>query len=105
MFFIQALINNQIKSLPLKRVFLAFANETFRTDIPFPDYDGMYDKIDAEINNSNVRPWFTWLTSDQIAEAQQELIDNPLPDIRREIADPRLFNYEYKPANFTRFHE
>lgn len=93
-------IQDYISDPALTRVLLEFGNEAFPDDDSkiFPDYDGFFDFINEEINKKHAddhngfEPMFSWLSEDAQLRANQDILTNPLPNIRSEIAKPRSFS-------------
>lgn len=100
-----------VKSMPLQTVYVAFAEECFKKNGTFPDYDAIYDIITAQIKEI-VRPptpaFYSWLTPKIKWEAYGEMIEKPLPYIKNSILDPKLIdfeNFKYPNVDFDHFND
>lgn len=90
-------IKKDVKSKPLQTVYVAFAEECFKENGSFPDYDAIDDVITAQIKEVVSPPtpaFYTWLTPKIKWEANDELIEQPLPQIKNSILNPRLIDFE-----------
>lgn len=116
-FILQREIEN-IRSFKLQRVFVEFSRHVFsekmkgnisRTlgDSSIPFYDRMYNIITEDIEKYKLpKPvLFSWMTGDQMKEAEKELKNKPLPDIASIKDCFAQSDYKYPKANFTYFQQ
>lgn len=68
---------------------MAFASQTFKKGVSFPDYNHLYEVISAEIKrvtNSSDPALYTWIDHNHINMARKELAK--VPDTVTEIPEP-----------------
>lgn len=102
-------IKSDVKSIPLQMVYVAFAEECFKKNGTFPDYDALDDLITAQIKEVVPPPtpaFYTWLSPKIKWEANGEIIEKPLPQVKNSILDPKLIdfvNFKYPDVDLNHF--
>lgn len=104
-------IKSDVKSLPLQMVYIAFAEECFKENDTFPDYDAIDDMITAQIREVVPPPtpaFFTWLPPKIKWEANDEMIEKSLQQIKNSILNPKLIdfvNFKYPHVDLNHFND
>lgn len=93
----QSCINETVTDVSLKIVLLAFAEEVYNDQKPFPDYDRLEELVRGEISekhdtNSTFPPMFSWLTDAQKLEAKADIEAHPF-NITTDIKQPSSINW------------
>lgn len=96
--FFKSKINSTVKYKPLRKVFMAFASETFKTGSSFPDYNYLDKIISAEIKGvtkTSHPALYTWINGNHMDIARQELAK--IPDTVTGIPEPsQVKKFVYK---------
>lgn len=86
-------IKSKVKCGPLKKLFMAFADEIFERKNPIPDYSRLESMIAEEINKFAQPAVFAWLNCLEKQIAPAELRNSPF-DITKTIDPPIDFEIE-----------